>query len=89
MVADDYVSKEFGTGARKMPGHDPHDCEIGQRHHLELINIANKDATLNKMPQVCRDGTLRCARLFGDMGAADLVLKEEPYLMNVPFTTWW
>src|SRR5690606_22827851 len=49
VIADAYVSKEFGTGALKItPGHDPHDYEIGQRHHLELINTMNKDATLNE-----------------------------------------
>ena len=34
VIADDYVEREFGTGALKItPGHDPHDYEIGQRHN--------------------------------------------------------
>ena len=37
VVADEYVEREFGTGALKItPGHDPHDYEIGERHHLCL-----------------------------------------------------
>ena len=49
VIADDYVDPEFGTGALKVtPGHDPNDYEIGKRHHLPMINIMNKDATLNE-----------------------------------------
>ncbi|NBC30957.1 MAG: class I tRNA ligase family protein, partial [Spirochaetes bacterium] len=33
IVADEYVDREFGTGAVKVtPAHDPNDWEIGQRH---------------------------------------------------------
>ncbi len=49
IIADEYVDREFGTGALKItPGHDPNDYEIGQRHDLPIINIMNKDATLNE-----------------------------------------
>lgn len=87
VVADEYVSKEFGTGALKItPGHDPHDYEIGQRHHLELINIMNKDATLNDNAGKYGGMERFKARkaIWADMQEAGLVLKEEPYLMNVP-----
>lgn len=48
IISDDYVDPEFGTGALKItPAHDPNDKEIGERHHLEIINIFNEDATLN------------------------------------------
>ncbi len=40
---------EFGTGAVKVtPAHDPTDYEIGKRHNLPIINIMNKDATINE-----------------------------------------
>ena len=49
VIADDYVSMEFGTGALKVtPGHDPNDFEIGQRHGLPVVNILNKDATMSE-----------------------------------------
>jgi valyl-tRNA synthetase len=49
VVADDYVDREFGTGALKVtPAHDFNDYELGQRHNLPLINIMNKNATLNE-----------------------------------------
>ena len=87
VIADDYVSKEFGTGALKItPGHDPHDYEIGERHHLELINIMNKDATLNENAGKYAGMERFAARkaIWADMAEAGLVIKEEPYLMNVP-----
>ena len=48
IISDDYVDPEFGTGALKItPAHDPNDKEIGEKHHLEIIDIFNEDATLN------------------------------------------
>jgi valyl-tRNA synthetase len=39
---------EFGTGCLKItPAHDVNDKEIGDRHHLEIVDILNDDATLN------------------------------------------
>jgi valyl-tRNA synthetase len=49
VVADEFVDPEFGTGAVKVtPAHDPNDFLIGERHHLERINIMNPDGTLNE-----------------------------------------
>ena len=49
IVADEYVDKDFGTGAVKItPAHDPNDFEVGKRHNLEEINIMNDDATINE-----------------------------------------
>ena len=48
LIADDYVEKDFGTGAVKItPAHDPNDYEVGLRHNLEVINIMNDDGTMN------------------------------------------
>jgi len=49
VVADEAVSMEFGAGSVKVtPAHDPTDFEIGTRHHLEVINVMNPDATINE-----------------------------------------
>ncbi len=49
IVADEYVDKEFGTGAVKItPAHDPNDFEVGKRHDLPITNIMNDDATINE-----------------------------------------
>ena len=49
IVADESVEPKFGTGAVKVtPGHDPADYERGARHKLAVVNILNKDGTLNE-----------------------------------------
>ncbi len=49
IIEDDYVDIEFGTGCLKItPAHDENDKLIGDKHHLEVIDIFNDDATLNK-----------------------------------------
>ena len=48
IIADSYVDRDFGSGAVKVtPAHDPNDYAIGQRHDLKMINILNRDGTLN------------------------------------------
>jgi valyl-tRNA synthetase len=49
IVADEYVDKEFGTGAVKLtPAHDPNDFNLGKKHNLEFINILTDDGKMNK-----------------------------------------
>ncbi|MBF2075874.1 MAG: valine--tRNA ligase [Synechococcales cyanobacterium C42_A2020_086] len=49
IIADEYVDASFGTGCVKVtPAHDPNDFEMGQRHNLPMINLMNKDGTLNE-----------------------------------------
>ena len=87
VIADDYVEKDFGTGALKItPGHDPHDYEIGKRHNLEFLNIMNKDATLNEEAGKYAGIERFKARkqIWADMTKGGLVLKEAPYTLNVP-----
>lgn len=49
IVADDYVDREFGSGAVKItPAHDPNDFEIGNRHNLERILVMHEDGTMNE-----------------------------------------
>ena len=49
IIADDYVDREFGTGAVKItPAHDPNDFAIGLRHHLPQIVVIDKEAKMNE-----------------------------------------
>ncbi|KAG1680013.1 hypothetical protein FOA52_007077 [Chlamydomonas sp. UWO 241] len=87
VIADDYVDREFGTGALKItPGHDPNDYEIGKRHSLLIINIMNTDATLNanagKYAGMDRFKVRKT--LWADMESEGLVIKKEDYTMRVP-----
>ena len=47
LIADEYVEKEFGTGAVKItPAHDPNDYEVGKRHNLEIISVIGEDGLI-------------------------------------------
>ncbi len=53
IIFDEYVDKEFGTGALKVtPAHDPNDYELGLKHNLEVIDTINFDGTLNELAQI-------------------------------------
>ncbi len=87
VIADDYVDREFGTGALKVtPGHDPNDYEIGSRHNLEFINMMTKKATINENGGIYEGmDRFECRkRIWADMKEAGLVIKEEPYTHQVP-----
>jgi valyl-tRNA synthetase len=49
IIFDEYVDKEFGTGALKVtPAHDPNDYELGKKHNLETIATIDADGRLNE-----------------------------------------
>ncbi|KAF1959129.1 valyl-tRNA synthetase-like protein [Byssothecium circinans] len=49
IIADEYVDKDFGTGAVKLtPAHDPNDFNLGKKHNLEFINVLTDDGKMNK-----------------------------------------
>jgi valyl-tRNA synthetase len=48
IIADMMVDREFGTGAVKItPAHDPHDFEVGLRHHLPEIDVMTDDGHMS------------------------------------------
>lgn len=48
IIADDYVEKEFGSGAVKItPAHDPNDFEMGLRHNLEQFLVMDETGKMN------------------------------------------
>ena len=52
LIDDEYVEREFGTGALKItPAHDINDYNLGIKHHLDTINIFNDNGTLNENAQ--------------------------------------
>jgi valyl-tRNA synthetase len=88
IVADEHSDPEKGTGAVKItPGHDFNDFEVGRRHKLPLINILNKDGTLNdEVPAPYRGLSREAARkkVLADLEALGLVDKIEPITHAVP-----
>src|ERR1700761_4158254 len=88
IVADEYSDPEKGTGAVKItPGHDFNDFEVGKRHKLALINILNKDGTLNdEVPAPYRGLSREAARkkIVADLEALGLMDRIEPITHSVP-----
>jgi valyl-tRNA synthetase len=86
IVADSYVDAAFGTGAVKVtPAHDPNDYAIGQRHQLPMINIMNRDATLNDEagPYAGQDRFEARKNLVADLEKEGLLVKTVPHTMSV------
>jgi valyl-tRNA synthetase len=53
VILDTYVDMAFGTGCLKVtPAHDLNDYELGQKHHLPVIDILNDDGTLNEKAEI-------------------------------------
>ncbi|OGK63175.1 valine--tRNA ligase [Candidatus Roizmanbacteria bacterium RIFOXYA1_FULL_41_12] len=49
VIADETVDPDFGTGVVKItPAHDPHDFEVGKRHHLKVKQVINRQGRLNE-----------------------------------------
>jgi len=87
IIADEYVDMEFGTGALKItPGHDPNDYELGKKFDLPIINLMNKDGSMNANAGdydgldrfECRE------KLWSDMDKEGLVIKVDPHTQRVP-----
>ena len=86
VVEDEYVDMEFGTGVVKItPGHDPNDFEVGKRHGLEVINIMNDDATINKNGGKYEGLDRYEARkqIVAELEAEGLLVRIEDYSHNV------
>lgn len=80
IIADEYVDKEYGTGAVKItPAHDPNDFEIGQRHKLEPIQVIGFDGTMVNVPGHYKglDVEKARARVLADLDIAELRRGEE------------
>ena len=49
IIADHYADPDQGTGAVKItPAHDFNDYDVGKRNKLEIINILEKNGTINQ-----------------------------------------
>ena len=88
IIADEHSDPEKGTGAVKItPGHDFNDFEVGKRHSLALINILNKDGSLNEnVPHAYQGMDREKARetIVADLDALELIDRVEPITHAVP-----
>lgn len=88
VIGDDYVEREFGTGAVKItPAHDFNDYAIGQRHNLAPINIFTLDAKVNENAPAKYQGLDRFEarkRVLADLEAEGLLVETKPHKLQVP-----
>ena len=82
LVADEYVEKDFGTGAVKItPAHDVNDYEVGKRKGYEPIVVIREDGTMNELcGKYANMDRYECRKaLIADLEKAGLIEKIEKY----------
>ncbi len=88
VIADDYVDREFGTGAVKVtPAHDANDYAVGLRHTLPIIGVLALDATLNdNAPEAYRglDRFVARKKIVADLDALGLLVETKKHRLQVP-----
>ncbi len=87
IIADEYVTQEFGTGALKItPAHDENDYVVGQRHHLPQIQVIGFNGKLNEnVPEKFRGLNVLAGRekVVEELQNIDSVEKIESHKMVV------
>ncbi len=88
VIADTYVDPAFGSGCVKItPAHDFNDYEVGQRHHLPLINVFTPRAAMAEtVPERFRglDRFEARKRVLAELEALGLIEKVEKHRHVVP-----
>ena len=86
IVLDEWVSREFGTGAVKVtPAHDPNDFALGERHHLPSINVMDDRAHINSEggPYAGLDRYVARKHIVHDLEEQGLLAAVKDYTNNV------
>jgi valyl-tRNA synthetase len=87
VIADDYVDREFGTGALKItPGHDANDYQVGTRHNLPVISLLDQAAHLTDAggPYAGMERFEVRKKIWADMQSKGLTIKTERHVQRVP-----
>ncbi|MET0230432.1 MAG: valine--tRNA ligase [Rhodanobacteraceae bacterium] len=88
VIADDYVDREFGTGAVKItPAHDFNDWQIGARHKLAPHVILTLDAKISdEAPEKYRGMDRFVARkaVLADLESLGLLVETKKHKLQVP-----
>jgi valyl-tRNA synthetase len=89
IIGDEFVDPTFGTGCVKVtPAHDPNDFDMGKRHNLPLINIMNKDGTLNAnaLEFQGQDRFVARKNVVSRLETDGFLVKIEDYKHTVPYS---
>ncbi len=86
IILDEWVSREFGTGAVKVtPAHDPNDFALGQRHNLPSINVMDDTAHINAEggPYAGMDRYVARKKIVADLEEQGLLAGIKDHTNNV------
>jgi valyl-tRNA synthetase len=86
IVLDEWVSRDFGTGAVKVtPAHDPNDFALGERHHLPAINVMDDRAQINENggPYAGLDRYVARKHIVHDLEEQGLLAAVKDYTNNI------
>jgi valyl-tRNA synthetase len=86
VINDEYVDREFGTGALKVtPAHDFNDYDLGQKHKLETVQVMGLDGKITAAGGTYAGMKFTEARekIVADLDAAGLLAKVEPHTHKV------
>ena len=89
IIADEFVDPSFGTGCVKVtPAHDPNDFAMGTRHNLPMINILNKDGSLNENAGefAGQDRFMARKNIVLALEEENLLGTVEKYIHSVPYS---
>ncbi|CAJ1947816.1 unnamed protein product [Sphenostylis stenocarpa] len=87
IIADKLVDKDFGTGVLKIsPGHDHNDYLLARKLGLPILNVMNKDGTLNDVTGLYSglDRFEGRKKLWAELEETGLAVKKEPHTLRVP-----
>ena len=82
IIADEYVDREFGSGAVKItPSHDPNDFEVGRRHDLPMPVVMGPDGRMIDVPERFVGLTMLEARkkIVAELEEKGYLVKIEPH----------
>ncbi len=89
VIFDEYVDREFGTGALKVtPAHDINDYNLGLKYNLEVIDTFNPNGTMSEAAQlfVGEDRFVVRRKITGDLNKAGHLVKMEDYPNKVGYS---
>ncbi len=89
VIFDEYVDKEFGTGALKVtPAHDINDYNLGLKHNLEVVDTLNDDGTLSAAAIVFvgEDRFRARKKVIAALAEEGLLVKEQEYTTRLGYS---
>jgi valyl-tRNA synthetase len=89
VIFDEYIDREFGTGALKVtPAHDINDYNLGLKHKLEVVDTLNPDGTMSEAAQlyIGEDRFKVRKKITADLDAGGHIVKIEEYTNKVGYS---